>query len=171
DQAVFTKEFAVTGVCAGEVENVKDAEITVAQGQLGDLSAGQEVTVRADIENTGEETTTYTMGVEGNELFSTTLSVVPATLTLEPGETGNVDVTLKLNDDAAGLKSFYINAIFDSSKVRSGRLDLTLTSGTGITGASITETLRENWFIWAIVLVNIILIIAIIAVAVRMSRA
>ncbi len=152
---------------------VKNAEISaVLETPEDEVKSGKEIVIRATIKNTGEETTTYTLGVEGNELFSIAESINPAALTLEPGKSGDVLITLKLDSDAEGDQVFNINALFDGEEVRQP-VSLTIAPRVGIdiTGAAIGESIRENWFIWAIVIVNIILIIAIIIVAVRMSRA
>ena len=58
-----------------------------------DVKAGKEITIKATIKNTGNETTTYTFGLEGNELFSTLKSITPSSLTLTAGQSQDVSIT------------------------------------------------------------------------------
>jgi uncharacterized membrane protein len=165
----FKTPLTVKGPCIKEL--IKNAQISaILETSEEDVKAGREVVIKATIENTGEETTDYTVGVEGNEFFSTTKSITPSTLTLEPGQSGNALITLKLNRDAEGEQIFGIKTVFDGKTVKQ-QVSLVIAPRFTITGSAIAETFRENWFIWAIVAINIILIIAIIVVAVKMSRA
>lgn len=167
DESVFTDSLVVQGNCVKPV--VKDASIT-ASLESEEVKAGEEVVIKATVKNTGEEKTVYSIGVDGYEFFSTVESVTPATLTLDAGESGQVSITLKLNEDASGEQIFNIRALFDAEEVKQ-QVSLVVEGKTSITGGAIGSSLRENWFIWVIVLINIILIIAIITVAARMSKA
>jgi len=152
----ITKNAAITASLETPEENVK---------------AGNEITIKATIRNTGDETTTYIMSLEGNEAFSTLQNINPSTLTLDAGQSKDALITLKLNNDASGEYTFNIKASFDTKEV-SQPVSLSVTGkAAGITGSAIIESIKGNWFIWVIVLINIILIIAIIVVAVRISKA
>ena len=170
DKAEFTHALKVEGNCEEEVTLTKDAAISAAL-VTENVQAGKDVTIRATIRNSGEEETSYSIQVEGHDFFSTLQSINPSTLTLQPGRSQDVLITLKLNSDAAGEQVFNIKALFDSQEVKQG-VSLNVPQGvSSITGSAIGSSIRENWFIWVIVLINIILIIAIIIVAARMSRA
>ena len=169
DQASYTFMLDVKGNCVKEV--LKSASILpVLETADEDVKAGNDVAITATIKNTGEELTSYTIGIEGNEAFSSVKSISPLTVSLNAGESKDVLITLKLNDDANGEQTFNIKAIFDSKEVKQP-VSLLIGSGSSITGSAIGVSIKKNWFIWVIVLINVILIIAIILVAVRMSRA
>jgi len=149
----------------------KDASITATlETPEEDVKAGKQVTIRATIENTGNVETTYILGIDENEPFSSVESITPSSVTLNPGESEDIFITLQLNKDAEGEQIFNIKASFDSEEIKQP-VSLTITPGFSLTGSVIGESFKENWFIWVIVLINIILILAIIVVAVRMSRA
>lgn len=167
EESVFTYYLTVEGNCV--LPTVKNAEITAVL-ETEKVKAGNPIVIKATVKNTGEEKTDYTIGVDGYEFFSTLESVEPATLTLEAGKTGDVLITLNLNKDASGDYEFNIKALFDAEEV-SQPVSFTVEPGFSITGSAVGESFRENWFIWVIVAINIILIIAIIIVAAKMSRA
>lgn len=139
--------------------------------ETAQVTAGNDATIRATIKNTGTETTTYSIGVEGYEGFSTVQSVNPSTITIDAGKSQDVLITLKINNGILGEQIFTINALFDSQETKQQVSLNVAQSGFSLTGSTIGASLRANWFIWIVVLINIILIIAIIIVAARMSRA
>ena len=167
DKSEFVHALKVEGSCVKPI--TKDASIS-ASLTTDDVRAGEEVTIKATITNTAGEETDYSIGVEGYEFFSVVQSINPSAITLQPGSSQDVLITLKLNKDAAGEQVFNIKSLFDSQEVRQ-RVSLTVPAGSSITGGAIGSAIRENWFVWVIVLINIILIVAIIIVAARMSRA
>jgi len=170
DKAEYT--FPIKIECAAQIITNKNAEISASLETAEDqVKSGNEVIIKATIKNTGEEKTIYTLALSGYEDFASVKSISPITLTLEPGKTQDALITLQLNKDAEGEKIFSIKALFDSEEVEQ-QVSLSIAkSGFSITGSAIGASLKENWFIWVVVAINIILIIAIIIVAVKMSRA
>jgi len=156
-----------------EPEPVKSAKITATLEPADqEVKAGKEVTIKTTITNDGEASTNYIVTLEGIENFAVEKSLAPRTFNLAPGESRDVYITLQLNEDAEGEYTFDIKASFDGKETKQP-VSLTIEEeapGIGISGSTIVENFKENWFIWAIVIVNIILIIAIIIVAVRVSR-
>lgn len=132
--------------------------------------AGEQVIVIATIENTGEVETTYSISVTGNSGWSDVISITPQIVTIEPGEEEDVVIILDIDDDAEGEQEFTIRTSYlgktDQQRVA---LDVSGKSSAVQTDAFVNH-LRENWFIYLIVIINIILIIAIIAVVRRMVR-
>ena len=171
EESVFNYQIAV-GDCAKQppILTKKDASIS-ATLESDEVIPGEDVIIKATVMNTGEEKTSYSISLQGYDSFSLVQSINPSTLTLDAGKSQDVLITLKLNKDATGEQVFTIKALFDSEEVKQ-QVSLSIQpSGVGITGSVIGASLRENWFIWVIVLINIILIIAIIIVAARMSKA
>ena len=72
-----------------------------------------------------------------------------------------------MNEDAEGDKTFSIRAIFDGKEIKQ-QVALSLPSKAN--GFTLPASLKDNWFIWVIVIINIILIIAIILVAIKVSK-
>jgi hypothetical protein len=166
---LFTASLKVEGNCIGSGD--LDAEIT-ATLEDGDVRAGDEVVIEATIKNTGDEEATYTISVEDNELFSTVESIEPSTLTLDSGESKKVEITLKLDEDAEGEQLFDIK-VFSGGEETTQAVSLTVPESwlKSLGFSALKEKAGDNWFIWAIVAINVILIVAIIIVAVKVTKA
>lgn len=130
--------------------------------------AGNQVIIKANLKNTGTSETTYTISVLGNTAWSSLSAIDPKTVTLAAGESQDVSIYLDIDDDATGEKEFTIEASYNG-KITSQKVALALEAGTASQDAILTH-LRNNWFIYVIIIVNIILIIAIIAVVKSIVR-
>ena len=106
------------------------------------------------------------MNVAGYSDLASSFSLDQNTLSLNKGESKNVLITLDVNRDAAGSKTFFLELVSDGKLTRQP-VTVSISEGAaGITGF-ITE---GNWYLWGIGLLNIVLIIIIIVVAVRIAR-
>jgi len=134
--------------------------------------AGENVVIKANLLNTGSATTTYSVSVFGNSAWSNVVSVNPQIITLEPGQSRTVDITLSVDDEASGNQEFTIKTTYGTNKSKEQRVELSIVDNGTSTGNldSVTEHFRKNWFIYVIIIVNLILIIAIIAVIRRITR-
>ena len=173
DEAVFLKSITVQGNC-GAAEEAATAQIIIDSNtaiQSGG-KAGEDVIIKASLENTGDEEATYTIQISGYQSWAIQKTISPQSLTLDAGESRDIFITLEVNADASGEQSFTITALFDSKSVDEQLISVPIESagGVGITGASIFENLGENWFIWVIVAINVVLIVAIIIVASRLAK-
>jgi len=152
----------------------QSASITASlQTPSADVKAGNQIIIKATLRNTGASSTTYTLTLPGSEAFSTTASINPQTITLTSGQSQDILITLNLNSDASGDYTFNIVASSGTTPITAQPVSLSV-AGTGasnITGSTILNSVKANWFIWVIVLINIILIVAIIIVAVKVSKA
>ncbi len=164
----FSLHLKVEGNCIKPSN--RNAAITPALiTESADVKAGKEIVIKATVKNTGNVKTDYTIGVDGNELFSTTGNINPGILTLEPNATGESLITLKLDKGATGNYTFNIKTVFDGNQVKQP-VSLSIAPKTGLNLSALTENFKENWVIWAVVAVNIILIISIIIIAFKVSR-
>ena len=102
------------------------------------------------------------MSVSGNSAWSSLKSIDPQTLVLNAGESKTVNILLNIDADAEGEKEFTITST-SGDKTTEQKVLLSLTKSNA-TSSIIANHLKANWFIYVIVLVNIILIITIIAV-------
>ncbi len=150
-------------------EAVKSASITAELDS--DALAGGELKIKGTLSNTGEEETTYTLSVADYEEWAELGKITPSTFTLEAGESKDFSLTLNVNEGAEGEQSLTIEASYDGETTEQ-EVSVVLEGKTsGITGAAIATHFRENWFIWVIIVINIVLIIAIIVVARRIVTA
>ena len=148
--------------------------ITADPDQAYEAIAGQEVTINLEIENTGEESVDFEIEIEDFESWAEEEKIVPRSITLDPEQTQEVLISLNVDKDVeAGWQTFKIVVLSDDGVVGEKEIELYVekSSSAGITVSVIGDNLRENWFIWVIVIINVILIIAIILVARRIATA
>ena len=103
----------------------------------------------------------------GNSEWSILDSIEPRSITLNPGESKDINIILTVNKDAQGSNELTIRATYDG-QTSEQRVSLLVGKASGITGDAqlgpFINHLSNNWFIYLIVLVNIVLIVAIILV-------
>jgi hypothetical protein len=105
----------------------------------------------------------------GNEAWSSVKSVTPKTIKIAPGTSQTVVIGLNIDENAeAGSMEFKIKATSATSSLER-RVQITIEDSDWQN--LIKEHLTENWFIYLIILINVVLIIVIIALVVRFSRA
>ena len=164
----FFKSFAVDGNCILIPES--SVKITAnLDDSTPEANAGERVIIKATLENTGEDTTLYTISVYGNSAWSSLENIDPSSIIIPAGESKDVEIILNIDEGIEGNKELTIKAEY-SGETTEQKVQLSVSAGatSGITGAAISEHLKTNGFIYAIVLINLILIIAIILVIRRM---
>ncbi len=145
-----------------------DAEIT-AKLVSEKAVAGQQLIIQGTLRNTGEAETTYSLDVSDYDEWATLEDLEQDSLTLDPQESEDFDITFNVNEETAGEQMFTITAEFGEQEQEQEVSVVIEEPISGFTGDAITEHFRDNWFIWLIAVINIILIIAIIIVARRIS--
>ncbi|MAG02661.1 hypothetical protein CMI42_04960 [Candidatus Pacearchaeota archaeon] len=159
----FTASLRVEGNCGVSTE--KDVQITAElDSETPQAVAGQQVVVNAILRNTGKEETTYAVGVNGISSWARQVSIEPQIITLSPGESKEASIALSVNNDVSGDQELSIKAAFDGvTKEQKVVLSVNSKAQPAQIGP-VVDHLRNNWFIYLIILVNTILIIAIILV-------
>jgi len=170
DEARFiTQTFRVEGNCVGEEPEPSAVTITAElDSETPDAVAGEQVIIRATLTNTGDAAVAYTVSVFGNSAWSNLVSIAPTVLTLNPEESRIVDIVLTIDADVEeGEKELTIKATSgDASNEQ--KVSVQVMSSKEPEFDEVSEHLKNNWFIYVIIIINIILIIAIIAVIRRM---
>jgi len=127
---------------------------------------GEQFVVESTIKNTGSSSVTYNVSVSGNSAWSEVSSIEPSTFTLASGESKKVSIYFNVDSDAkAGDKDFTIKVAY-GSKTSEQKVAVTLEEG--LTSSKILKNIKDNSFVYSIVLINLILLIAIIIVIVKM---
>jgi hypothetical protein len=145
--------------------NIPKKNATIATELVSDKAIiGENVNIKATVKNTGNVASTYTLQVV-NAAWASEVTMVPSdAFTLQAGEEKAVDLWFAVKSDAlAGEQSFKIRAVSDNQVINEVTVQ-GLTLEKGITTSIVLNHLKNNWVIYTIVLVNLILIIAIILV-------
>jgi len=153
-----------------EPTEVPGGTITASATKLSDETpnavTGKSVTVETQIENTGTADATYTISVSGVSSWATVDSISPETFTLAPGETQDVSVTLDIDKSAeAGDREFTLTADYG---VGTAEQKVLLDVEKGFSIGNFSGGLSDNWFIYTVIVIDIILILAIIIAVRRM---
>ena len=165
----YSLKLDVAGNCKSSETSGENAQITAElDPETPTAVPGKQVIIKATLENTGEVETTYTVSVTGNSGWSSLNTIDPKTITLAPGDSKDVSIYLDIDKAATGEKEFTIRASYNG-KTTEQTVALALESGSASQNA-ILNHIQQNWFIYVIALINIILIIAIIMVVRSMVR-
>ena len=98
------------------------------------------------------------------------VSIDPQTVTLSPGQSKDASILLNVDQAAQGDKEFTIRAVYGTAgdKAVEQKVSLSIAKSQATDYQAVVNHFKNNWFIYLIVLVNVILIIAIIIVIRRM---
>lgn len=158
-----TSTLKVEGAC---VFNPK-LSITAAVESGG--KAGQELIVKATVKNIDTKTRTFTVNAAGFASWAELSEVSPQQLALDSGESTEVTVKLNVNKNVEGEQTFSIELVEGknvipqpvSVEIEKPKLFSFLT-GNLIKG--------DNWYLWGIGALNILLVAIIIIVALRVAK-
>jgi hypothetical protein len=168
----FTKDLIVKGNCQTTPVTPTNVAPTITaelDQTTPEAIAGSEVMVDATIRNNDNKDATYTLSVSGNTAWSNLVSINPQTVTVPAGQSRDVSIALNIDSGIEGDNQLTINAAYGNNQVKSQNVALTVTKSSSGSNA-IGQNLANNWFIYVIILINVVLIIAIIAVIVKMTR-
>ena len=155
----------VEGGCTVEPENTA----TVTASLESEAKAGEELVVKVSVTNTADSSVTYTLNAAGFTSWASSADLNPLTLSLAAGASGDVLITFEVDEDVEeGEYTFDVEVISGNEMVLKQPVSVTIekSSRFGITGASI----RDNPYIWAIGLINLVLVLVIIIVAIKLAR-
>jgi len=170
EESVTTSNaFNVQGECGGSSSSGVVLISATNDVETPEAIAGKQFIIKATLTNIGDETTTHTVSVIGNSAWSSLVSIDAPLVILNPGESKDVRIVLDIDDDAEGDKELTIRASSGNNAPVDQKVALTI-KGNEPQFDAFSEHVKANWFIYVIVLVNIILIIAIILVIRSMVR-
>jgi len=163
---VSDDKFLTTFRVEGDCEVVRKAVQITADfdSETPNAVPGKQMIVNANVKNTGDTELTYTISVSGYSAWSSLVSIEPQTVTLSPGDSREVSIVLEVNADASGEKEFTISVSHEGQVLKNLEVRTTISKEKDAELGPVVSHLKDNWFIYLIILVNIILIIAIILV-------
>lgn len=166
----FTQSLRVEGNCQEKPtpekpESKKDVIINAELNpETPQAISGKQVAITVSLKNTGTSASTFILLITENSEWSTLVSIDPQVLVLAPGESKESNIILNVNPDIEGEKTFTIKASFDGITKEQKVTTVVVKEPTTNQFSPIIKHLRANWFIYLIIIVNIILIVAIILV-------
>ncbi|HLD98090.1 MAG TPA: putative S-layer protein [Candidatus Nanoarchaeia archaeon] len=165
DESFLTKSLTVSGSCTAK------QSVDISSSLDSSAVAGQELTIRSTLRNTGTTATSYQVIVTGYDSWSTLQNVEPRTLTLQGGESKDVTITLIPNRGVSGDNDITVQALYNGLITEQKiTVPVSASSGGFGTGFSIANITGGSWFIWVIAALNVILVVLIIVIAIRIAR-
>lgn len=146
-------------------------KILVSANLESDAVAGKELIVKAIVENTGSKISTLTLGLSGYTEWASLVSIDKETLILDAGNSEEVLITLKINNDISGDQNFDV-VITEGDKVLTQPVAVSVEKPSlfpDITGW-VSGIAGDNWYLWGIGALNVLLVFIIIVVAMKVAR-
>ena len=146
-------------------------EVVVLASLVSGGKAGQDLVVKATITNSGDSLGTFNLALSGYNSFAESAELDQETLAIGAGQSKEVMITLAVNKDASGEKTFTLDVSSAGESLARQPVTITITPKAPgwITGGVIGIN-SDNWYLWGIGALNVILVIIIIIVAVRIAR-
>lgn len=162
---VFTANLNVAGNCVviGKA-SVSSAEITSGG------KAGEPLSIKLTVTNSGNSKADYTINPKDYASWASSATASPTVLTLSPGESKDVILTLNVNPNAQGAQNFNVEIASGNQVVATQPVSATIESAGFLAGLTGNAVLGNNAAVWGFLVVNLILVVAIIFVVVRMIR-
>jgi len=133
-------------------------------------NAGEELVVKATITNTGDSAT-FSLNAAGYSTWASSAVLDQTSVVLATGESKDVLFTFNVKNDVSGDQTFDIEVLSDNQLVVKQPVSVLIEkTGTKFPGFSGNIINKNNWYLWGIGILNVVLVIIIIAVAVRVAR-
>ncbi len=165
EETTYTIPIKVSGNCG----SVSTGTATVSANLVSGGKAGQPLTVKATITNSGSKVANYTVNAAGFGSWASGATLSETTFLLNAGQSKDVTITLATKTGISGEQTFNVEVVSGNQLAMTQPVAVVLESAgflSGITGGAV----GGNGTIWLIGLVNVILVLAIIMVAVRFFR-
>lgn len=163
EESQFSPSVSVKGNCGGSSGGVGKAIVSANIRSGGE--AGEPLVLDVSVENTGDDRATFLLNAAGYAEWANAVDLSDTTLTLDSGDMQKITFTFDVKDDvSAGDKSFDVEVISGNELVLSQPVSVY------IEGKSTTNPFGDNWYLWLIGALNVILVVVIIVVAVRVAR-
>ena len=168
EQSKYTLPIKVQGNCGTSATILGTASVSATLESGGE--AGKDLVVNAIITNKGTSSATFLISSSGYGAWADSATVEPGTLTLNAGESGSVSITLGVKDSASGTNTFDIEVVSGNQVATTQKVSVPITEKKGFFTGSVIGGSDNNYLLWGVGLLNVILIVAIIIVVVRIFR-
>ena len=168
EQSKYTLPIKVQGNCGTSATSSGTASVSATLESGGE--AGKDLVVNAIITNKGTSSATFLISSSGYGAWADSATVEPGTLTLNAGESGSVSITLGVKDSASGTNTFDIEVVSGNQVATTQKVSVPITEKKGFFTGSVIGGSDNNYLLWGVGLLNVILIVAIIIVVVRIFR-
>ncbi len=166
DEASYNMILNIEGNCETE------PQVMVTANLESEARAGEELVIKATIKNTGNSLDIYTLNVADYSGWATLKNIESTTIILDAGESKEVLITLNVDKEVSGDKSFNIEVLSEDESIIKQPVSVTIEEQTGFNLAGITGNIisGDNWYLWGIGALNVLLVVIIIIVAFKVAK-
>lgn len=164
DESRTAVSFTVSGGCS-DSETPQEGSVLVSANLASGGVAGQELVINAMITNTGSESQSFRFNAAGFNEWASTATLSRDTALVAAGDAAEITIVFDVNEDAQGDNVFRLEVVSDDELVASQPVSVTIQRG----ASGIGDVFGDNWYLYLVVALNVILIIIIIVVATRIS--
>ncbi|MCK9596868.1 putative S-layer protein [Candidatus Pacearchaeota archaeon] len=165
DQSTYEVSLVVDGSCS-----LVPKVLITADLESTEVVAGKEFVIKATIINTGSKIATYNLGLSSYADWASLVSLDKEILTLDAAQSGEITIILKANKGASGEKTFDI-VLTEGDKIMTQPVKVAVDKASlfpSLTGL-VTGFGGDNWYLYGIGALNVLLVLIIIAVAIRVG--
>ncbi|MAG78920.1 hypothetical protein CMI40_00915 [Candidatus Pacearchaeota archaeon] len=164
DDSEFSLPFKVEGSCgADSTTATTSSKVLVSANLESGGKAGDELVVKSVVRNTGDKLTTYEVVATGYTDWASSVSQDLSTVILGVGESKEVLFTFDVNKDSVGDQLFNVEITSGDKLLVKQPVSVSIEES----GFNLISSIKNNKYLWGIGLINLILIVAIIAVVMR----
>ncbi len=160
DESKFTKTFTIEGNCRGT-----SADAIVSASLESGGKAGEKLTIKATITNTGDDSATYNVNAATYASWANSVDVSPATFVIGKGESKTVTLTFDVKKDASGENNFDIEVLSEGQLVVTQPVSVQIAKS----GFSIPSEFSLS-FVITTGIITVLILIAIVILIIRLIR-
>ncbi|MFA5992176.1 MAG: putative S-layer protein [Candidatus Pacearchaeota archaeon] len=144
--------------------------VSITANLESDSYAAEASTVKVTVKNTGLGDVVAVVDATNLDSWATLGNVDPKTLTLNPGESGDSVITLTPDAIVSGNKDFKIKVSY-GDKITEQTFSINVQPKRSFFGSfSFGSLFGDNWFIWVVAALNIILVLLIVVIAIKIAK-
>jgi hypothetical protein len=151
--------------CA-QVVNAQN-KVSINAALTSPAEAGKPLSVKATVTNNQGSSGIFSVSVKGYESWSNLESVSDRIVQLSNGQSKDITLSFNVNEKTSGEKSFILETKSDTGESQQKEIVVNVAPKAGL---SLGNAFEGNGLIWAIGIINVILIVLIIVVAVKLSN-
>lgn len=140
------------------------ATVALQVASDSETKAGSPLTVKATIRNSGNLTLPFVISAKSFDSWADLSSISDQLVSLAPGESKDITIVLNVKSGISGTQSLLVEAR-SSDRIATQALQVDIASSSWL-----PASLQGNAMVWVIGALNVLLVLIIIAVAIRVAR-
>ncbi|VVB79745.1 Uncharacterised protein [uncultured archaeon] len=161
EEATYVVPVSVSG-CAPSITGIVSGGDVQSGG-----NAGKDLVVKVSVTNTGKALTTYTVNPTSYSDWASSVTLDQSTIVVSPGQSKDILLTFKTKTVETGEYNFNVELAASGKTIATQPFQVSLDNSSWFGDFN---GFGDNWYLWVIGALNVILVLIIIIVAVRVAR-